>query len=80
MIKRARVLAGGHLAIVIVVAGLVGFMWIAGYILLMIFPVRRKALSDNATFLCFALANHFYARWQMPETKGRTLKGIEFRI
>ena len=55
-------------------------MWVASYITLLIFPLMRKHLGDAGTFwtfAAFALANFLYARFQVPETKGRTLEQIE---
>jgi SP family arabinose:H+ symporter-like MFS transporter len=55
-------------------------MWVAGYVFLLVFPVMRKNLSDGGTFWCFALAalaNHLYARFEVPETKGYSLEKIE---
>lgn len=55
-------------------------MWVASYLVLLLFPVMRTTLGDAGTFGVFALAalaNHFYARFQTLETKGLTLEQIE---
>ncbi len=55
-------------------------MWVASYLTLLAFPLMRKHLGDAGTFwtfAAFALANFLYARFQVPETKGRTLEQIE---
>ncbi len=58
-------------------------LWVACAIVTIVFPVMLEALSGATTFMVFALiclANFWYVRRFVPETKGKTLEELETEL
>jgi SP family sugar porter-like MFS transporter len=56
------------------------FLWVASFLLTYTFPILNETLQASGTFWIYGgicLAGFLFIRWQLPETKGKSLEELE---